>query len=68
MEHQQQFLMALTAETYAKDAYIVKEGEQGDRFYVITHGELVITKTQDGGENIITRLYEVGSRLWWWVR
>jgi CRP-like cAMP-binding protein len=66
MEHQQQFLMALISETFSKDEYIVREGEQGDRFYVITHGELVITKKRDDSESeesIITHLYEVGLGL-----
>ncbi len=57
-EHQQQFLTALVAQTFTKDQYIVREGEQGDRFYIVTQGEVVITKSTNGTENVITHLYE----------
>ena len=63
LEHQQQFLMAMVSETHHRDSYIVKEGEQGDRFYVVTHGELVITTMQLDVETVITHIYEVPTRM-----
>ena len=52
-------MSALKAHTFTKNEYIVKEGEQGDRFYIVTQGEVVITKLINGVETVITHLYEV---------
>jgi CRP-like cAMP-binding protein len=40
----------------------VREGEIGDRFFIISQGELIVTKGVGAGESVITHLYEVSSR------
>jgi CRP-like cAMP-binding protein len=62
-EHRQEFIDALSPETFARDAYIVREGEPGDRFYIITQGEVVVTKGSGDAEITITHLYEVSRPL-----
>lgn len=56
---QQQFLRALRSDWYSEGDYIVHEGEIGDRFFIITQGEVVVTrKLASGTEEAITHLYE----------
>jgi hypothetical protein len=56
--HQRQFLHALQSLCFVQGDYVVREGEDGDRFYIITSGEVVVTKSKNGVEENITHLYE----------
>lgn len=69
---QQKFLAALRPATFRAGEYIVRQGDPGDMLYVITEGEVVVTRnvepdapapaaavlTNDGKEMVITHLYE----------
>jgi len=58
---QKRFLAALTTATYYSGDYIVRQGDNGDAFYIITSGEVAVTKNGEGEgceESIITHLYE----------
>jgi serine/threonine protein kinase/serine/threonine protein phosphatase PrpC len=70
---QRRFLEALRPATFSPGAYIVRQGEVGDMFYIISEGEVVVTRTLDAsnkdaaaagllpldaGELVITHLYE----------
>ncbi len=47
-EQQTGFLRQLRREVFtAPDAYIVREGTMGDKFYIVTEGDVVITKNVD---------------------
>ena len=47
-EQQRGFLLQLRREVFtAPDAYIVREGTMGDKFYIVTEGDVVITKNVD---------------------
>ena len=43
----------LITENYVKDDYIIKEGQEGNKFYLIMEGEAVATKNIDGEEKIV---------------
>jgi serine/threonine protein kinase/serine/threonine protein phosphatase PrpC/CRP-like cAMP-binding protein len=45
LEQQKRFLLALVPEHFEEGAYIVKQGDVGDKFYIITEGEVAITKS-----------------------
>jgi len=42
---QQRFLEALVPERLSEGEYVVRQGEDGDKFYIITEGEVMVTKT-----------------------
>lgn len=52
-------LTRLKHATFRNNEYIVRQGEEGDRFYIITHGEAVITETDPMTkvQKELTRLY-----------
>ena len=47
---------ALEIVTFASGDYIIKQGDLGDRFYVVKSGEVIVTQSSSGGyENELTR-------------
>ncbi|OQS02162.1 calcium/calmodulin-dependent protein kinase kinase, partial [Thraustotheca clavata] len=54
---QEQVLQALKPIKFKDGQAIVKQGERGERFFMIAKGEAVITKLIDGKERMITHLY-----------
>jgi CRP-like cAMP-binding protein len=40
---------ALTEETFTDGTYIIKQGDMGDAFYIINHGNVKCTATKDNG-------------------
>jgi CRP-like cAMP-binding protein len=47
---------ALQIVTFASGDYIIKQGDLGDRFYVVKSGEVIVTQSSSGGyENELTR-------------
>lgn len=53
---------AFKEETFKKGDYIIKEGEEGNIFYFISHGEAVATKTLHSGEEAKEVMhYKVGD-------
>lgn len=54
-----QLARALTKQSYLDGDYIIKQGELGDKFYVMFKGNVVCTKTDDMGHEIeLVRLKE----------
>ena len=47
---QLRFLRALQPEQFAPGDYIVRQGGVGDKFYIITEGEVIVTKAVDASE------------------
>jgi CRP-like cAMP-binding protein len=47
-----QLARALTKQTYDDGEYIIKQGEIGDKFYVLFKGSVLCTKTDDNGNEI----------------
>ena len=43
----------MTEERFKDGAYIVRQGEPGDAFYIITEGKAIVTKTDVGGTNAV---------------
>jgi cAMP-dependent protein kinase regulator len=41
---------ALKEERYKKGDYVIREGEIGDKFYIICEGEAIATKTIEQGQ------------------
>jgi len=57
-EHQQQLFAELEEESFHDGDFIVRQGEVGDKFYVIVEGEAVVSKTEDSGETRdLTHIY-----------
>ncbi|KAF0685155.1 Aste57867_22926 [Aphanomyces stellatus] len=54
---QEQVLKALKPITFKEGEAIVKQGDRGERFFMIAKGEAVVTKLIDGKERMITHLY-----------
>lgn len=48
---------ALQTVTYSDGEFVVHEGGQGDKFYIVVDGELKVTKVLDGKEVELTRLH-----------
>ena len=45
-------------ESVKKGTYIVRQGQRGDKFYIVTDGEVAVTITAvDGTEKAVTHLY-----------
>ncbi len=65
-EHRREFVGSLSTEEFPRGAYIVREGEPGNRFYVITRGEALVTKLRGSVEEVITHLYEVRTAVTRW--
>jgi cAMP-dependent protein kinase regulator len=40
---------ALIEEKFYKDSFVIKEGQQGDKFYLILEGTAIATKVLNGG-------------------
>ena len=56
--NQIKFFEALEPISYKAEEYIVRQGEVGDRFYVLTRGHVRLTKTlPTGEEEVLTHLY-----------
>ncbi|RQM24575.1 hypothetical protein B5M09_004595 [Aphanomyces astaci] len=54
---QEQVLKALKPITFKDGETIVKQGDRGERFFMIAKGEAVVTKLIDGKERMVTHLY-----------
>ncbi|ETW09048.1 CAMKK/CAMKK-META protein kinase [Aphanomyces invadans] len=54
---QEQVMKALKPITFKDGEIIVKQGDRGERFFMIAKGEAVVTKLIDGKERMITHLY-----------
>jgi len=50
-QHRSDFVNALQRESFKPGDYIVHQGDHGDSFYIVTKGEVVVTKTLDGEED-----------------
>lgn len=58
-EHQMQLFAELEEEQFQDGDLIVRQGELGDKFYVIIEGEAVVSKTLETGETIdLTHIYQ----------
>lgn len=58
--HQQDFLDNLEESTYADGEFIVRQGDMGDRFFIVVSGTVKVTENgKDGAEDrVLTRLYK----------
>lgn len=57
--HQKQLFAELEEENYNDGDIIVRQGDVGDKFYVIIEGEAVVSKTLDNGEQVdLTHIYQ----------
>ncbi|KAH9105579.1 hypothetical protein AeMF1_018658, partial [Aphanomyces euteiches] len=54
---QEHVLQALKPISFRDGETIVKQGERGERFFMIAKGEAVVTKLIDGKERMVTHLY-----------
>jgi CRP/FNR family cyclic AMP-dependent transcriptional regulator len=50
---------------FARDAYIFREGEQADRFYVIRHGRAALETAAPHAGRLIIETIEAGDVLGW---
>ncbi|CAJ1383731.1 unnamed protein product, partial [Effrenium voratum] len=41
---------AMKSETYAKDEFVIRQGEEGHSFYVVEEGSLMVLKADDGSD------------------
>ena len=59
-EHQERIINALESAEYKQGEYIVKQGDMGDKFFIIEDGEVVITRAHKPGEQaqVVTHLYQ----------
>ena len=48
----------LKIQTFKKDDYIIKQGDQGDTFYFIKEGACIASKNQEGKEQTVMQLKE----------
>jgi len=48
--NKEQFLDILKEEKYEEGQYVIKQGEQGNKFYIILQGQLTAEKTQGANE------------------
>lgn len=54
-----QLARSLTKQSYEDGQYIIKQGDVGDQFYVVYRGKVVVSKTDDSGnENFLIELGE----------
>ena len=51
---------AVMEENFKKDDYIITQGQDGDKFYLISEGTAVATIKQAGGEPQVVKEYEMG--------
>lgn len=51
---------AVMEEKFKKDDYIITQGQDGDKFYLISEGTAVATIKQAGGEPQVVKEYEMG--------
>ena len=52
---------AVREEEFSSGDYIIRQGEQGEKFYLLDEGTAVATKTQDDGEQVKLMEYKTGS-------
>lgn len=50
-ENRREFVEALQRQTFQPGSYVVHQGEKGDSFYIITKGEVVVSKTLESQED-----------------
>lgn len=43
---------AMKSEDFSRGAYIIREGEEGEKFYIVKHGEVVATKVNEAGVEV----------------
>jgi CRP-like cAMP-binding protein len=54
-----QLARSLTKQSYDDGQYIIKQGDVGDQFYVVYRGKVIVSKTDDSGnENFLIELHE----------
>lgn len=51
----------LEAETFTKDAQVIKQGEMGDRFYLVEKGELECRMKEGDGPELTVKTYTAGN-------
>ena len=47
-----QVASALVEESFTEGQYIITQGEEGDKFYIIAEGSVKCTSTKEGGAEI----------------
>lgn len=52
---------AVMEEKFSKDEYIIREGEEGKKFYLIETGSAIATKSFDGKEPVKVKDYSNGD-------
>ena len=52
---------ALIDEKFTKDQYIIREGDSGDKFYIISEGTAIATKKLAGNDNTKVMDYSRGQ-------
>ena len=52
---------AIKEDKFKKDEFVIKQGENGDVFYIISEGEAVATKSVDGGAPVEVMKYKVAD-------
>ena len=52
---------AVKEETYNKDDMIIKEGDEGDKFYLISEGNCIATKLLNGDQPTTVKEYARGN-------
>lgn len=53
-KEKQQLADCLKTKTYQADDVIIREGDEGDDFYIVEEGEVICTKTRGGDELIVS--------------
>lgn len=57
-----QIIDAFQSVSFQENEYVMREGEQGDQFYIIEDGEAIATKTLSAGEDPVSVMnYKIGD-------